>query len=95
MEFTIGQTFKKPISNCLEDAEHREMLEKSKSKLQGISLHLSEWPSSKKATNHKGWRECGVKGNLLHPPLVGMEIGNSRCGEQYGGSLKSKTRASI
>ena len=49
------------------DAQHHQLLEKYKSKLQwGISSHWSKQPSSKKSTNNNCWRGCGEKGTLPH-----------------------------
>ena len=46
-----------------------------------VSPHQSEWPSSKKSTNDKYWRECGEKGtdtvtmgNCMEIPLKTINL---------------------
>ena len=76
------------------DAQHRSLLENCKSKLQwGITLYLSEWPSSKSLQTinagegvEKREPSCTVDGNVNC---------YSHCGRQYGDSLKKQTKNNL
>ena len=58
-----------------------------------ITSYLSEWLSSKRSTNNRGWPRYAEKGNFIYC-LWGCKL-VMHYGEQYGGSLKSKNRTSI
>ena len=81
------KTFRWP-TNTWKDAQHHYLLEKCKSKPQwGITIHQSEWSSSKSLQTINAREEmekrepsCSVAGNVNW---------YSYSGKQYGGSLKN------
>ena len=76
------------LVNTWKDTHHGSLLEKCKSRLPwSITSHWSEWPSSDKSTNNKGWRGCGEMETSC--PVGGNINWYSHYGEQYGDSLKN------
>ena len=82
------------LINTWKDAQYHSLLEKCGSKLQwGVTSHWSKWPSSKNLEIIRA--EKGVEKREPSCTAGGNVNLYHHCGEQYGGSSKTKNRATI